>query len=182
MESNSSPSIQPSSFTRKRYQKHPTQTSTSKLNLSVTLNPSDSASCSMTSAQNLKQKQLINTYGPNSAFKCRASCKTLEFSLIKDYFFEVSGTNLILTKSIDDHNLKNAEDTEREEKDTREKAENMRKIRKIGNAHKKLTVKVNRKERNIDEEVCRSGSSDSTPHLYVSYKERLCGILLSYFN
>ena len=117
MESNSSPSIQPSSFTRKRYQKHPTQTSTSKLNLSVTLNPSDSASCSMTSAQNLKQKQLINTYGPNSAFKCRASCKTLEFSLIKDYFFEVSGTNLILTKSIDDHNLKNAEDTEREEKD-----------------------------------------------------------------
>lgn len=182
MESKSSPSTQPLSFTRKRYQKHPTHNTISDLSLSSTTDSTDSAISSMISGQNLKPTQLINTYISNNTFKRKSSCKTSEFSLIKEYFFEGSRMNLILNKSIEDSYLKNLEVNEKEEKETKVDDGDLGKIRKIGNLHKKLTIKVNRKERNIDEEVCRSGSSDSTPHLYVNYKERLCGILLSYFS
>lgn len=174
-----------SSFTRKKYQKKSSSLKTSQ-GLIIKMNSDPELfSFRSDSLQNFTQPNtvLLNPSENPKNLQIYLS-KTFEKSSYKDFFFEISKTHSDL---VDGNSFENfftnsdSKNTKRPEnvKEAQKLLSNKRTI--IRDLKINVVLSSNKNSQELTESINASNSSDSTPHLFTSYKERLTNLLLHNF-
>ena len=169
-----------SSFTRKKYQKKSSFIKNSQgLIMKMNSDP-ELYSFRSDSFQSFTQP---NTVLPNPLENKKKLqiyiSKTFDQSTNKDFFFEISKTHSDLVDENSSENFFLRFDSKyTKRKETPREAQKV-----LGYKGLKINILLssNKNSQEITESVNASNSSDSTPHLYTSYKERLTNLLLHNF-